>query len=154
MYVRDPSDADNQSALNNMARRSLVTLSAYSVSDVTADDLDGETWTDVDSAGVSGTTTGALSIPAVETTVMVTAQATWASNATGYRRVSITTGVGHAVEASSTETAVNGATTCQTVTLIRRLEAADASLQFATQVYQNSTGALAVDVTMTFVRLN
>jgi hypothetical protein len=153
-YVTEPLNENKNSTLNSMARRALVTLSAYTVNDATSDDLDGETWTDVNSAGVSGTTTGALNIPSVETTVMVIAQATWVSNATGYRRVSITTGAGHTVEATSTTAAVNGDVTSQTVTLVRRLESGDANLQFATQVYQNSTGTLDVDVTMTLVRLN
>ena len=152
--IKVVTDTDSHSTLNSMSRRARVSLIGYTVSDATSDDLDGETWTDIDSAGVNGTTTGALSIPSVNTTVMVVAHATWVSNTTGYRRVSITTGGGHTVEATSTSEAVNGDVTSQTVTLVRRLESGDANLQFATQVYQNSTGNLDVDVTMTLVRLN
>ena len=140
--------------MNGVARRARISISAYSVADATSDDLDGETWTDVDSSGVSGTTSGALSIISTAVTVMVIAEATWASNATGYRRVSITTGAGHTVEATATDAAVNGAETVQRVTLMRRLGSSEASLQFASQVFQNSTGALNVDVVMTLIRLN
>lgn len=146
------SNEDRNCSTNALARRALVSISGYTVSDATSDDLDGETWTDVDSAGVSGTTSGALNIPTSDTTVMVIAQATWVSNSTGYRRVSITTGAGHTVEATATSGAVNGDVTSQTVTLVRRVDAAN--LQFSVQVYQNSGGNLDVDVTMSMVRLN
>ena len=150
--VVDTDNSDENSTVNALARRALITITGYTVSDATSDDLDGETWVDVDSAGVSGTTTGSLNIPSIDTTVMIIAQATWVSNSTGYRRVSITSGVGHTVESSVTTPAVNGDVTSQTVTLVRRVEVAN--LQFATQVYQNSGGGLDVDVTMTLVRLN
>lgn len=165
MYV-PPSDdifrANHSSFLdascnyNAVARRANITLSAFSVADATSDDLDGETWTDVDSAGVSGTTTGALSIPTTDfaSTVMVVVEASWASNATGYRRLSITTGVSHTVEATVTDAAVSGDVTAQTVTLVRRQGTADTNMQFAVQVFQNSTGALNVDVSMSLIRLN
>lgn len=153
--VQDYADDSVNSSLNALARRAHITLSAHTVSDATSDNLDGNVWTaDADSAGVSGTTTGALSIPTTDTTVMVVAEATWVSNATGYRRVSITTGVGHTLEATTTSTAVSGTTTVQTVTLVRRIESGEANLQFAAQVYQNSGGNLDVDVVMSIVRLN
>jgi hypothetical protein len=153
-YEVDVSVDDENAVLNAVARRARVTLAAHSVPDATSSNLDGETWTDVDSAGVSGTTTGALSIPGVESTVLVVVEASWASNAVGFRRLSVTTGVGHTVEATVTCTAVSGDVTVQTATLMRRLEPGDAGLQFAAQVYQNSTAALDVDVVMTVVRLN
>ena len=151
-----PVGSGSGSTLNAVARRANITLSAFSVADATSDDLDGETWTDVDSAGVSGTTTGALSVPVTidACTVMVIAEASWASNSTGYRRLSITTSGSHTVEATVTNAAVNGDVTVQTATLVRRLATTDTNMQFAAQVFQNSTGALNVDVTMSLIRLN
>lgn len=154
-YIHDINTPNDNSTLNALARRARVTLAAQTVSDSTSDNLDGNTWVvDGSSAGVSGTTTGALTIPSTQTTVMVVVEATWVSDATGYRRVSITTGVGHTTEATTTTAAVSGAATVQTVTLVRRLESGDASLQFAAQVFQNSGGNLDVDMVMTMVRLN
>ena len=151
----DATDAASNCTLNAAARRAQVTLSSYTVADDTSDDLDGETWTDVDSAGVSGTTTGALSIPSTETTVMVIAHATWVANNFGYRRISITSGAGHTVEATSAQRSTGSSdTTAHTVTLVRRLSSSEANLQFAAQVYQNSGGNLDVDVTMTLLRMN
>jgi hypothetical protein len=139
--------------LNAKSKRARVTLT-LSVGDAASDDLDGETWTDVDSSGVSGTTTGALSISDTESTVMVEVRAEWASNSTGYRRISITTGAGHTLESSSSVGAVNGDVTSHTVRLIRRLESGDAALQFAAQAYQNSGAGLSCDFTMTLIRMN
>lgn len=152
----DVASADANCTLNAVSKRARVTLT-LAVAGETSDNLDDETWTDVDSSGVAGTTSGALSVTDIESTIMVEAHAVWASNSTGYRRISITTGVGHTVEATSTMTAVNGDVTAQTVRLIRRLESGEANLQFAMQVYQNSgTSAttLSGDFTMTMVRLN
>jgi hypothetical protein len=149
----DVNDDNSNCVLNAKSKRARITLT-LSVGDSTSDDLDGETWTDVDSSGVSGTTTGALSISDTNSTVMVEVRAEWASNSTGYRRVTITTGAGHTVESNSTTTAVNGDVTSQTVRLIRRLESGDANLQFAAQAYQNSGAGLSCDFTMTLIRMN
>jgi len=147
------SNANANCVLNATSKRAHLTL-ALAVGNATSDDLDDEVWTDVNSSGVTHVTLGAPRITDSETTVMVDVRAEWASNTTGYRRVSITTGASHTVEATSTVTAVNGTSTCQTTRLIRRIEVGEENLAFAVQAYQNAGGALDANFTMTFVRLN
>ncbi len=149
----DVADSNANCVLNAASKRARITLT-MAVADATPEDLDGETWTDVDSSGVTGVAAGALVTGDTESTVMVEVRAEWASSATGYRRVSITTGAGHAVEATVTSAAVSGDVTAQTVRLIRRLGSGDGSLQFAAQAYQNSTAALGCNFTMTLIRMN
>jgi len=153
-FIIDYTDDDLNTTLNSAARRANITLSSFSVSNSLVRNLDVLIWTDVSSAGVGGATLGSLSIVTEETTVMVILEVKWVSNATGYRRASITTGAGNTVEATSTTNAVSGIETVQTVTLVRRLESGDSNLTFAAQVFQNSGVSLNVDVTMSMIRLN
>ena len=150
------ADASQNCTLNSMARRSLSTLS-YSPSSGSTVELDGFVWTDVDSAGVStiDVSNGIPKIVSVNTTVMVILHAVWDSNATGYRKISITTGGGpYTVEATSTVNAVNGDVTSHTVTLIRRIAANESGLPFVAQIFQNSGVSLNADMTMSLVRMN
>ena len=152
-FEDDVTNSDMNSTLNSAARRALITLNLSPSSGQTVD-LVPFVWTDVDSAGVSGTADGNLNIPSVDTTVMVIFRAEWASNSTGYRRIAITTTGSFVVEATSTVNAVNGDVTAQTVTLIRRIGSSEANLNFQGQVFQNSGGSLNGDFTLSLVRMN
>lgn len=152
-FENNVTDSDVNTTVNSAARRALITLN-FSPSSGQTVDLVPFVWTDVDSAGVSGTTDGNLNIPSVDTTVMVVFRAVWASNSTGYRRIAITTTGSFVVEATSTVNAVNGDVTAQTVTLIRRIGSSEANLNFQGQIFQNSGGSLNGDFTLSLVRMN
>jgi hypothetical protein len=151
--VENATDESENGTLNSVARRSLSTISYSPFTGVTKN-MDGLTWTDVDSVGVTNSSMGAPSIVSVDTTVMVVLQAVWASNVTGYRRLEITTGVGYTVEATSTVNAVNGDVTSHTATLIRRIGPSESGLQFTARIFQNSGISLNADLTLSFVRMN
>ena len=153
-YEVDITNANVNCYLNATSKRARITLGTTAISDNSATNLDGLTWTVVDASGISGTTTGAMSIDNAESTVMVTLQANWEANATGYRSISVTTGLVHTVLATDTVTPISGVSTSHSFSCIRRLSALETTLQFAAQVYQNSGGDLNVDLIMMIVRLN
>jgi len=154
----DVGNADANCMLNASSQRARITATSVSVDDDTVTNLDsGVSWTSVDVTGMSGGATGALVLSGdggSDSTVMVEVQVTWDANATGFRKVSITTGVAHTVESTVSATAVNGTTTTQTARLIRRISSGESAVQFAAQVYQNSSLSLNCDVVMTLIRMN
>lgn len=151
-WIHAAADDDQNSTLNALARRASMTLN-WTPGSGSAVNLDGETWTQGDVAGVT-IDRGVMSQPDVETTVMITLQATWASNSTGYRSISIVSTNSYTKEATSAVEAVNGDTTSHSVSVVRRIEVADGSnVVFSAEVFQNSGAGLNVDLTMTLVRL-
>jgi hypothetical protein len=138
--------------LDGSRERATITLSSLSVSNATSTNTDGQTWTSSDDYGVNGTTTGEMTT-SDDCIVCFTATAEWASNSTGYRRLSITrktAGPTYTVLNSVTTMAVNGDVTAQTV---RFFGAIDASAdELTVQVYQDSTVSLNVDLSASFVR--
>lgn len=131
--------------------RAKITLTT-SISASTSTDVDGLTWTSVDENDVSGTTLGRLTTPA-DCFVGLTVTAEWASDSTGYRRVSVmrrTTGPVYTRLNGVTTTAVNGAITGQTVYFFGSISASADEL--TVQVEQTSSGALSVDLSMSFIR--
>lgn len=161
LYVSDEDDFRNHTSsdenanatVNAVARRCLSTLS-YSPFSGSTVSLIAFNWTDIESVGAGLSSDGAPFFASVDTTVMAIAHATWASNSTGYRKVSITTGLTPVVEATTTTNAVNGDVTSQTVTLIRRITSGEPNLVFAAEIFQNSGGNLNADMTFSLTRMN
>ena len=159
LYVSDEDDfrktetSGEHTTLNAVARRCLSTISFSPISGATVSMI-ALNWTDIESVGAGLSSDGAPFFASVDTTVMAIAHATWASNSTGYRKVSITTGLTPVVEATTTTNAVNGDVTSQTVTLIRRITSGEPNLVFAAEIFQNSGGALNADMTFSLTRLN
>ena len=131
--------------------RAVVTLTT-SVTTTTSTNTDGLTWVVVDNNGVGGTTTGRMITPE-NCFVGFTASAEWASNSTGYRRLSImrrTAGPTYTELNSVTTTAVNGDVTSQTVYFFGSV--ASSTDELTVQVEQTSGGNLSVDLRASFVR--
>ena len=140
-----------RSVMDAGCERATITLTT-SVSASTSTDTDGLTWTLVDDNGVLGTTLGRL-VTNDDCFVGLTATAEWASDSTGYRRLSImrrTTGPVYTRLNGVTTTAVNGDITAQTVYFFGSLSAANDEL--TVQVEQTTSGALSVDLSMSFIR--
>jgi hypothetical protein len=141
--LRSMSDAGKE--------RAQITLTT-SVSASTSTDTDGLTWTSVDENGVVGTTLGRLATDD-DCFVGMTATAEWASDSTGYRRLSImrrTTGPVYTRLNGVTTTAVNGDITSQTVYFFGSISAANDEL--TVQVEQTTSGALSVDLSIGLIR--
>lgn len=131
--------------------RAKITLTT-SVTTATSTNVDGLTWTSVDDNGVLGTTTGRL-VTNDDCFVALTATAEWASDSTGYRRLSImrrTAGPTYTKLQGVLTTAVNGNITAQTVYFFGSIAASTDEL--TVQVEQTSGGNLSVDLTMSFIR--
>lgn len=147
-----PAGATKRTLFDWGRERARISLSLSSVADATSTNTDGETWTEVDTYNVTGTTTGALATPD-DCFVCLTVTAEWASNSTGYRRVSImrkTTGPAYAQLNSVTEMAVSGTVTGQTVSFFGAVSAANDEL--TVQVEQTSGGVLDVVLSSSLVR--
>ena len=140
-----------RSLFNAGLERAKITLTT-SVTTATSTNVDGLTWTSVDDNGVLGTTTGRL-VTNDDCFVALTATAEWASDSTGYRRLSImrrTAGPTYAKLNGVLTTAVNGNITAQTVYFFGSIAASTDEL--TVQVEQTSGGNLSVDLTMSFIR--
>jgi len=141
-----------RTVLDGARERATITLGSLSVVHATSTNTDGLTWSSSDDYGVNGTTTGEMAT-SDDCLVCFTATAEWASNATGYRRLSITRKTGgptYTVLNSVTTMAVNGDVTAQTVSFFGAIAAATDEL--TVQVYQDSTLSLNVDLSASFVR--
>jgi hypothetical protein len=150
-FVVDVNSVVQNCNLNAKSKRADVQITV-NIDSHTTINLDGYNWVTVDSAGVEGMSTGALSISDTNSTVLVNVHAVWASNPTGYRRVCITSGISHTIESRSVVATVNGESTYQSTDCVKRLTVAN--LPFAVQVYQNSGVALSCDIKMTLIRMN
>ena len=132
--------------------RATITLSSFTVADSTATNTDGQVWTLVNGNGVNGTTTGALvTSDDVYATIIVNAQ--WVSDPTGYRRIRImrkTAGPTYTAIVAATKPAISGVTTNQTLSCF--LSVVNATDEITVEVFQNSTGNLNVDLTMSYIR--
>jgi len=161
MYSQDNSGVYGMGGLTPTLTRTLcdwgreranITLSALSVTTATSTNTDGQTWTATDSREVSGTTTGEM-ITVEAAFVTFTATASWASNATGHRRLSImlkTAGPTYTKLNGVTTMGVSGAVTAQTVSFFGAVDPATDEL--TVQVEQSSGSNLNVDLSATLVR--
>jgi hypothetical protein len=142
----------SRTVFDGARERATISLGALSVTTATSTNTDGEIWSSSDDYGVNGTTTGEMAT-SDDAIVCFTATADWASNSTGYRRLSImrkTAGPTYTELNSVTSMAVNGDVTAQTVSFFGALAAATDEL--TVQVYQDSTLSLSVDLSASFVR--
>lgn len=133
--------------------RGKAILSSLSVVTATSTNTDGLTWTSIDGYGVAGLTTGEMVVDEGPSFVTFTATASWASNSTGHRRLSImlkTAGPTYTRLNGVISMAVNGAVTAQTVSFFGSVDPATDAL--TVQVEQTSGGNLAVDLSATLVR--
>jgi len=140
-----------RSLFNAGLERAKITLTT-SVTTATSTNVDGLTWTSVDDNGVLGTTTGRL-VTNDDCFVGLTATAEWASDSTGYRRLSImrrTAGPTYTKVNGVLTTSVNGNITAQTAYFFGSIAASTDELTL--QVEQTSGGNLSVDLTMSFIR--
>lgn len=163
LYLEDSSGVHGFAAINSGAtkrtmldggrERAIITLSLSNVPTATSTNTDGNTWTQVGTVfKVTGMTTGELTSPD-DCYVSLTATAEWASNSTGYRRLSImrkTAGPTYTQLNSVTIMAVNGDVTGQTVSFFGSI--AGGTDELTVQVEQTSGGNLDVDLSMSFVR--
>ena len=145
--------SQDRTVLDGARERATITLGALSVTHATSTNTDGLTWASLDDYGVNGTLTGEMST-SDDCIALFTATAEWASNSTGYRRLSIMRktiiGPVYTELNSVTTMSVNGEVTCQTVSFLGNF--INATNQLTVQVYQDSTIALNVDLTASFVR--
>ena len=142
----------SRTIFDSYRERANITLSSFTVSTASSTNTDGQTWTEVDNSGVVGTTTGEM-MTGDDVFVTFTATAEWASNSTGYRRLTImrkTAGPTYTKLNGVLTSAVNGTVTAQTVSFFGSVDASADEL--TVQVEQTSGGDLDVDLTATFVR--
>lgn len=138
--------------LDGFRERATITLSSFTVTTGTSTNTDGQAWSAGDAHGVNGTTTGEMAT-ADDAHVGLTVSATWASNSTGHRRVTImrkTAGPTYTKVAGVIAMAVNGDVTAQSVSFFGALTAATDEL--SVQVEHSAGADLDLDLVASFVR--
>jgi hypothetical protein len=158
-YVRDSgpdgfvaeTSSNGLSLMNAGEKRAVITLTT-NVTTATVTDTADLTWVMVDANEISNSTSGRLTT-SDDCFVGFTVTAEWASNSTGYRRVSImrrTAGPTYTELNSVSVMAVNGDVTAQNVYFFGSITGTTDEL--TVRVEQTSGGDLSVNLSASFVR--